>query len=123
MTKAQDPEGAHAQRRAASRRDYPCLAYVKERGTHGQAGAEGVSGLGRLIDVSGRGAGLFVTKALPTGARIVVEIAMDASICLVAEGTVMHVSGAGELFRIGVHFDEPPVVLDVSQRRRGKGEL
>lgn len=102
--------------RAAARVKHACLAWVEGPGVS-------VEGLARTIDVSASGAGLILSKPLPTGERVVVDLLLMGQLKLRATGVVMHSTKINDSqVRVGVRFDHSPVLVDSEeQKTRAQG--
>lgn len=70
--------------------------------------------LARTVDLCARGVGLFLSKPIPVGSRVTVELLIDGRIRLGARGRIAHASVTSDdgSIRVGVEFDDAPRLLD-----------
>jgi hypothetical protein len=110
VSKRRGPEGQH--QRSWERVKHICLAWIE-----GESG-EAIEGLARTLDLSPAGAGLVLSRELPVGTRVAVELLLPGSLRLKASGEVVHTLPLeGGQFRIGVRFFSAPVLADAAPKK------
>ena len=80
-------------------------------------------GLGRVVDLSTKGAGVVTTDAVPVNTRVRVELLIPStSVRLTATGTVVYSRPENQQVRLGLHFDSEPVLIDDLASRASREE-
>jgi hypothetical protein len=108
--KSEPPPSTAEARRDAARVKLTCLAWIEDGGAQ-------LQGIARAVDLTTKGVGMILSRAVPTGQRVVVELMLSGPLRLRAQGAVVHSTALPDgQFRVGVKLDAAPVLVDSNDK-------